>query len=77
MFHITSVPPDVHASFSGRSTIESRGMETAYARLRSADRCTRMVVSEPPPPSLSMSQPSQSRESEPITRMSSGSPLPV
>ena len=36
---------------------------------RSAERWNRSVVSDPPPASWSMPQPSQSRESEPITRM--------
>ena len=44
-------------------------METPYADSRSAERWNRSVVSDPPPASLSRSQPSQSRESEPITRM--------
>jgi hypothetical protein len=37
-------PPLV--SQSGRSTSESRGIETANADFRSAERCTRIVVSE-------------------------------
>ena len=48
-------------------------METPYADSRSAERWNRIVVSDPPPASWSMPQPSQSRESEPITRMFSGS----
>ncbi len=59
---------------SGRSTMRSRGIETPYADFRSAATCSRIVVSETPPPaSPSTSQPAQSRVSVPITRMLSGS----
>ena len=50
---------------SGRSTIASRGMLTPYARFRSAERCSRIVVSERPGVSPPMLVPS--RLSEPIT----------
>ena len=63
-------------SHSGRATIASRGSETPYTVFRSAEMCTRIVVSErsPMPVSPSMSLPAPARESEPITRMLSGSP---
>src|SRR3954451_22363067 len=72
-FHITSLAPEMVSPSlvlqSGRSTRESRGIETPYADCRSAQRWNRIVVSEPPPDSPSILQPEQSRESEPITRM--------
>ena len=55
---------------SGRSTIASRGMLTPYARFRSAERCSRIVVSERPGVSPPMLVPS--RLSEPITSTLSG-----
>ena len=79
-FHITSVRAGDRvrgrsSRHSGRSTRESRGMLTPYARCRSAERCSRIVVSDrlPPPVRLSMLLPGASRSSEPITRMLSGS----
>ena len=63
-------------SHSGRATIASRGSETPYTVFRSAEMCTRIVVSERWPMSVwpSMSLPAPARVSEPITRMLSGSP---
>ncbi len=55
---------------SGRSTMASRGMLTPYARSRSAERCSRIVVSERPGVSPPMLVPS--RLSEPITSTLSG-----
>ncbi len=58
------------SSQSGRSTIESLGMLMRLARLRSAERCSRIVVSArrswAPEPRSSLSLPARSA---PITRM--------
>ena len=49
-FHMTSVPPGILSPLdvlhSGRVTSESRGMLTPYARFRSAETWSRIVVSE-------------------------------
>ncbi len=61
----------------GMSTSESRGIETTSARLRSAERCTTMVVSErmPTTPAVPPMTPfSPSRSSEPRMRMLTARP---
>ena len=66
----------------GAGVIESRGIETTVAQVRSAERCTRRLVSECAPPwcrrcRRSASLPAPSRVSDPMSRRFTASVVPA